>query len=137
MATILAHITVKPGAEARWEQIARTLYAATHEHETGVHRYEYWRGAEPGTYYTLLSFDDFNTFIAHQVSDHHEEAAPQIGEVVAGLRLEWVDPIAGASPLPATNGQDLPADAEELFVTYHDRYAAQVAEWWQDLRTST
>ncbi|MEY2642723.1 MAG: hypothetical protein RLZZ368_1370, partial [Actinomycetota bacterium] len=29
MATILAHITVKPGAEAQFEQISRDLYRAS------------------------------------------------------------------------------------------------------------
>ena len=102
MATILAHITVKPGAEARFETIARELYAATHEHETAVRRYEYWRGADARTYYTLLSFESFPAFILHQTSAHHEAASPALGEVIEALRLEWVDPIAGASPLVAT-----------------------------------
>ena len=60
MATILAHITVKPGMAARFEQIATELYRQTHEHESDVRRYEYWRGADENTYYTLLSFDSFN-----------------------------------------------------------------------------
>jgi quinol monooxygenase YgiN len=134
VATILAHITVNPGAEARFEAIAKALYEGTHQHETGVLRYEYWRGAQPSTYYTLLSFEDFNTFINHQVSPHHETAAAEFGEVFAALTLEWVDPISSSSPLPATDSQPLPADADELFVRYHQRYAAQVAEWWHDLR---
>ena len=48
MATILAHIQVKPGMEARFEQIAADLYKGTHDHEKDVRRYEYWRGAEKG-----------------------------------------------------------------------------------------
>ena len=134
MATILAHITVRPGSESDFEAISRELYETSHESETGLLRYEYWRGSEPGSYYTLLSFTDFNAFIAHQVSDHHESASPSIGEVVAGLRLEWVDPIAGASPLPSTESAELPADATELFLSYHERYAAQVAQWWGSMR---
>ncbi len=134
MATILAHLTVKPGAEQRFEQLARELHAATHAGEPGVRRYEYWRGAAERTYYTLLSFDDVNAFIRHQVSDHHESAAPQLGEVIESIRLEWVDPIAAASPLGATDAQDPPADATELFSRYHARYAAQIAPWWAPLR---
>ena len=134
MATILAHLQVKPGAEARFEQIARDLYAGTHAHEPGVRRYEYWRGAEPGSYYTLLSFDDHRTFIAHQTSEHHEAASPRLGEVLSGIRLEWVDPIAGAADLPATEHQDAPADADDLTRRYTDRFAAQVAAWWSALR---
>jgi quinol monooxygenase YgiN len=134
MATILAHLRVKPGKEAEFEAIAKRLWAATHEHETGVREYQYWRGAEPGTYYTLLSFDDHRTFIGHQTSPHHEEAAPELGTVLESLRLEWVDPIAGASDLPPTEHQSAVADADELTVTYTDRYAAVVADWWSAQR---
>ena len=103
MATILAHITVRAGSESQFEALARELFVGTHTTETGVRAYDYWRGATPRTYYTLLSFEDFPTFIAHQTSDHHESASPQLGEVLAGLRLEWVDPIQGASGLTPTH----------------------------------
>jgi quinol monooxygenase YgiN len=134
MATILAHLRVKPGAEARFEAIARQLYAETHAHEAGVRRYEYWRGADERTYYTLLSFDDVNAFIDHQVSDHHESAAPQLGEVLESIRLEWLDPIEHASPLGPTVAQDPPPDASETFARAHARYAARIADWWSGLR---
>jgi quinol monooxygenase YgiN len=45
MATILAHITVKPGKEREFEDLAERLVKATHDNETRVIRYEYWRGA--------------------------------------------------------------------------------------------
>ncbi|MCU0260343.1 MAG: antibiotic biosynthesis monooxygenase [Ilumatobacteraceae bacterium] len=134
MATILAHIRVNEGKEAQFEEIARMLYERTHATETGVRRYEYWRGSAPRTYYTLLAFDDFRTFIAHQTSPHHEEASPQFVGVFESFRLEWVDPIQGASDLPPTESQDMPADADELTVTYAQRFAADVAAWWQGLR---
>jgi quinol monooxygenase YgiN len=134
MATILAHIRVKPGADAAFEEIARQLFRATHERETGVRRYEYWRGAEPHTYYTLLAFDDFRAFIAHQTSDHHETAAPEIGRVVEAVRLEWVDPVKGACDLSATESQMMPADADELTRRYAERFAAHIADWWAPLR---
>ncbi len=134
MATILAHLQVKPGMAARFEEIASELYRLTHEHESDVRRYEYWRGADENTYYTLLSFDTFLDFITHQTSDHHESASPQLGEVLAGLRLEWVDPIRGASDLTPTDRQDPPADASALVRAYAERFAAQVADWWLPLR---
>ncbi len=130
MATLLAHITVKPGSEQQFEEIARTLYERTHADERDVRRYEYWRGADPRTYYTLLSFDDHRAFIEHQVSDHHEAASPAIGAAVESLRLEWVDPLADASPLTATEMQSAPDGADELTVAYTDRFAAEVADWW-------
>lgn len=135
MATILAHITVRPGAEARFEEIARELHAQTHAHESDVRRYEYWRGADARTYYSLLSFDTFLDFLVHQTSEHHETASPQLGDVIEGMRLEWVDPIAGASPLTPTDAQRVPDDADELTRRYGARFAPQVAEWWQQLRS--
>jgi hypothetical protein len=130
MATILAHITVRPGMAARFEEIAAELYRLTHEREPNVRRYEYWRGSDENTYYTLLSFDTFNDFLVHQTSDHHEVASPQLGDVVAGIRLEWIDPIQNASPLAPTAGEPLPDDASELMVKCAERFAVQVAPWW-------
>jgi quinol monooxygenase YgiN len=131
VATILAHITVKPGCAERFEAIAAELFRATHEHEADVRRYEYWRGSEPNTYYTLLSFDTFADFIAHQTSDHHEQASPQLGDVLAGLRLEWVDPLPDASPLARTRASGAPPeDAEQLTRRYWQRFTADIAPWW-------
>lgn len=135
MATILAHLKVREGAERAFEDISRDLYRASHAGEDGLLRYEYWRGSEPRTYYTLLSFVDFAAFIAHQTSDHHEAASPRLGAVLEGIRLEWVDPIDGASPLPATNAQDLSQAADALTRVYAERFAARVAPWWADLRS--
>lgn len=134
MATILAHISVRPGAEADFEAISRDLYTESHGSEEGLLRYEYWRGAEPGTYYTLLSFQDFRSFIAHQTSDHHEAASPRLGGVITGLRLEWLDPVDGASPLPRTEAQDLSSVSDELTRVYAERFAARIAPWWTSLR---
>ena len=131
MATLLAHITVRPGAEADFEAVARTLYDGTHSTETGVRHYEYWRGAEPRTYYTLLSFDDHRAFIAHQTSHHHEAASPVLGGLIESLRLEWVDPVPGASDLPPTRMQDALPGANELEVAYTERFAAVVSDWWE------
>lgn len=134
MATILAHITVRPGTEARFEAIARDLYAASHDSEPGLRYYEYWRGQAERTYYTLLAFDDHRAFIDHQTSDHHETASPRLGPVIESIRLEWVDPVGGASPLPPTEHQEAPDGADELTAAYTDRYAAAVADWWEGQR---
>ncbi len=135
MATILAHIRVKAGAEARFEELARGLYPATHEQETRVQRYEYWRGAEPGLYYSLLAFDDHLAFLDHQTSDHHEAAAVGLADVIDDIRLEWVDPIVGASPLPPTEAQELPDDADNLTKRYYRFFFPQIADWWGPLRS--
>ena len=134
MATILAHLTIRPGGEERFEEIAKALHQSTHATEHGVRAYGYWRGAEPRHYYTLLSFTDFLTFIAHQTSEHHESASPALGSVFEAIKLEWVDPIQGASTLGPTNLQAAPDDADELTKRYAQRFAAQIADWWLPLR---
>ena len=144
VATILAHIAVKAGREADFERIARDLFVASHAHDAGLLRYEYWRGAEPGTYYSLLSFRDFRSFLAHQTSDHHEHASPLIGDVVSGIRLEWVDPVDGACDLPPTSAGfhdhdrdvDRDVDRDNLTRLYARRFAVREAEWWRMLRES-
>ena len=130
MATILAHITVKQGMAQRFEELAAELYTQTHRDEPSVRRYEYWRGAQENTYYSLLSFDTYNDFLTHQTSDHHEVASPQLGEVIAAITLEWVDPLQHASPLTSTDAQELRGDATELERRYSKRFRAQVAQWW-------
>jgi quinol monooxygenase YgiN len=132
LATILAHIKVFAGSEPAFEDVIRPLYAATHRLEPHCRRYEYWRGAEPGTYYCLLSFRDFTAFMEHQSSEHHE--APDFGRLIERIRLEWVDPVPGASDLAPTTRQDLPADANQLMRAYATRMPAEVADWWQALR---
>lgn len=130
MATFLAHIRVHPGAEARFETVAATLWQATHANETAVRRYEYWRGAEPNTYYTLGSFDDYPGFIAHQVSDHHMGASAPLRDFIADIRLEWIDPLPDASGLASTEMVVPPDDADTLTLMYFTRQPATVAEWW-------
>lgn len=134
MATILAHIHVRVGREREFEAIAQKLHAETHEQETRVRAYEYWRGAKPGLYYCLLAFDDFNAFLEHQTSDHHEAASPGLGELIRDMKLEWVDPVAGASKFPLTEMQPLAPDANELTTRYHRIFAAVLQDWWQELR---
>lgn len=133
---MLAHITVREGREAEFEAIARRIYEATHRLEPFVLRYEYWRGAAPRTYYTLLSYPDFLSFIVHQTSDYHEEASPEFRPVFESFKIEWVDPIARACPLVATEPQDAPADADELTARYAQQFRAEVAPWWAPLRAA-
>jgi len=134
VATILAQINVHEGREREFEAIAAELHRLTHERESGVRHYEYWRGADPGLYYCLLAFDDFHAFLAHQTSEHHESASPKLGEAIRDMKLEWVDPVAGASKLGPTKMQELPDGADELTRRYHRIFAARLQEWWESLR---
>ena len=137
MATLLAHVRIKPGAEARFEQIAADMYRHTHGDEADVRRYEYWRGAEAGTYYCLESFPDLDGFLTHQTTAHHSSYGPALREVIAEMHLEWVDPLAHASPLAPTNTVALRPDATETYRLAHERFSSVVAGWWLDLRHLT
>ena len=131
---MLAHITVKPGTEERWEALCRRLYDGTHASEPQMLRYEYWRGQEPRSYYCSLAFDDHRAFIEHQVSDHHETESPSIGSCLESFRLEFLDPVEGASALPPTEHQPAPDGSDELTSKNTERYRARVADWWLALR---
>jgi quinol monooxygenase YgiN len=134
MATLLAHIRIKPGQETRFEELQRWLWRHTHANEPDCRRYEFFRGAEPGSYYGLLSFKDFQAFLVHQSSDAHEEFGAQFGGVVQDIRIEWVDPVQGASDLSPTAPQDAPPGASELMRRYAVSYAPRMADWWSGLR---
>ena len=79
--------------------------------------------------------DDFLTFIAHQSSEHHETASPALGSVIEAIKLEWVDPVQGASTFVPTVSQAAPEDADELTKKYAVRFAAEIADWWLPLRS--
>lgn len=136
MASFLAHIKVRPGTESDFEAVARHLHQRTHahEHEDNVVRYEYWRGQETGTFYTLASFRDADAFIDHQVSQHHVELAPEIMGMVEEFRLEWIEPIDGLAPAPRTEPTNSVSSYDELRNSYHDRFPIHVGQWWTQLR---
>jgi len=136
MSTFLAHIRVHPGKEAEFEAIGAELHRESHAKDRGLVRYEYWRGAEPGTYYVLEAFEDYLSFLGHQTSDHHEAAVPGFADTIAELRLEWVDPVQGSSPLVPTEKQPLPDDASELAAKAYERFPCTVQPWWLPLRTA-
>jgi len=136
MATCLAHIRVREGQAAAFEQLARTLYAASTGHEPGMNRYEYWRGNEPNSYYCLESFDDYAGFLAHETAPYHEAAAEPIMAMIEAFNLEWVDPVAGAAPLSMSHEQALPADAGERSRYYAGLFPLVLANWWKALRSA-
>jgi quinol monooxygenase YgiN len=129
MATLLAHITIKPGTEAQWEDIMRSMVHETFETEDGVLRYEYWKGQEERRYYCLLSFKDKWAFYHHQMSDHHE--SHDFASVLEDIQLEYVDPVEGAGGgLPPTLDPPLPADASEEQKTAQERFPLAIPSWW-------
>ena len=133
MSTILAHIKIKKGMEARFEEVEAELWNLTHTKEENVRRYEFFRGAEEGQYYGLLSFDDFNGFVKHQASPHHEGASG-LGEVIESINLEWVDAVSNCSDLAPTDYQPIFDGANEVQQKYHTNFAPDVQDWWRAVR---
>ena len=128
MATILAHIEIQPGKEEEWEAIMSDMVTRTFAEEENVLRYEYHKGQKPNFYYCLLSFTDKWAFYLHQASDYHE--GHDFAAVIANLELEYLDPVQGASGLPATENPPLPADASEVLRQTEAAFPIAIAEWW-------
>ena len=129
MTTLLAHIRIKPGKEAKWEAIIADMVAQTAATETGVRRYEYWKAQAENAYYCLLSFDDKWAFYRHQMSEHHE--GHDFGDVLAGIELEYLDPVKGSGGgLPATLDTPLPDDADNAMRTAQERFPLAIPAWW-------
>ena len=135
MSTLLAHIKIVEGHEEKFENISRELYEKTHSNEDSVIHYDYWRGREKGSYYTLLAYPTYLDFlITHQISDHHKAAAGNYGDIIEDIDLEWVDPVEGASKLGNTEMQEVPDDASDLAKEYGETHAAIIQDWWLALR---
>lgn len=129
MTTLLAHIRIRPGKEEKWEAIMADMVKQTFETEIGVNRYEYWKGQEQYFYYCLLSFEDKWAFYRHQMSDHHE--GHDFADVLADIRLEYVDPVDGAAGgLAPTHDPALPDNADEAMLTAQERFPLDIASWW-------
>ncbi len=133
MATLLCHIEIHPGKEEAFEAVMKEMYRRTHVEEPDCVRYEYYRGARPGTYYSLLSFADRYAFLQHQTSDYHEGF--DFAAMIRHLDMEWVDPVAGASPLIPTEVGELPHSANAAIRTAAETYQVVVQAWWQQHRS--
>lgn len=128
MTTLLAHIQIKSGKEAKFEAIMADMVQQTLTTETGVLRYEYWKGQEENFYYCLLAFEDKWAFYRHQMSDHHE--GHDFADVIADIRLEYIDPVEGAAKLPATLDPELTAQMSDNMRTAQERFPLEIADWW-------
>jgi len=128
MATILAHIEIKPGTESEWEAIMADMVSQTFAHEERVLRYEYFKGQRPLHYYCLLSFEDKWAFYLHQASDYHE--GHDFESVLANVELEYLDPVKGASDLPPTLNPPLPDDATDAQRATEAAFPILIPAWW-------
>ena len=136
MATLLSYIKVKAGQESAYEDMQAVLYQDTWATEPGCRRYEFFRGPDRGEYYALLSFDDFQAFLVHQSSDHHEDFGKQFGEIIEDHWVKWVDPLGRCSKgLVPTDPQAAQEGATPLMIENSQTMAIEVPDWWQEQRS--
>ena len=133
MSTLLAKAKLKPEFEDFFEDIARQVFRSTHENESAVIRYEYFRGTDERTYYVLLSFENFDGFMTHQVADYHHNV--DFMDCFEEFRLEWLDPIKGASPLVESETEGTVDSAhDDRWNQYVRNHSETTPEWWLPLR---
>ncbi len=127
MTTILAHIEVFSGQEERFESIMQDMVTHTLKEE-GVLRYEYFKGQQENFYYCLLAFRDKWAFYEHQNSEHHE--SHDFTDLFKTIKLEYLDPVQDASPLPHTLDPPLPSDCSRAMAEAQKRYPILIGNWW-------
>lgn len=131
MANLLTHIKIYPHKLEKWERIMHTMVGQTFGTETGVIRYEYWKGQEECRYYCLLCFEDKLAFYRHQTSDHHE--SQDFVDVIEDFHLEYLDPVKGASTgVSETLDPPLPDDVGALMKQGQENFPIDIAPWWKD-----
>ncbi|HEX7781625.1 MAG TPA: antibiotic biosynthesis monooxygenase [Sphingobium sp.] len=135
MPTLLTHIGVHDAEIARWEEVLRLMTAHTNRSEPDRLRYEYWRGAERGRYYALLSYPTSQAFYAHQASSYHDAFLDDFARMFSDMRLEWIDPVqGGGSGLPPTTDDPLPATTPGKIRDQLALYPILIADWWEEAR---
>lgn len=136
MSTLLAKAKLKPQFEDFFEDIARVVFQATHDNESAMVRYEYFRGTDDRTYYVLLSFENFEGFMEHQVADYHHNV--DFMDCFEEFRLEWVDPIEGVSPLVQSETQGTLDDSrDDRWNQYVENHSEVTPKWWLSQRASS
>ena len=134
MSTLLAKAKLKPEFEDFFEDIARKVFRSTHDNESAVVRYEYYRGTDERTYYVLLSFENFDGFMTHQVADYHHNV--DFMDCFEEFRLEWLDPINGASPLVESETEGtVDTSRAHLWNNYVKNHSETTPKWWLSLRS--
>lgn len=128
MTTLLAKIKIREGGETQWESAIAQLVEKTMATETEVIRYEYWKAQAPNTWYALLAFTDKDAFYTHQDADYHRDGG--YGELIEDITLEFVDPVATASPLPRTVNTPLPENAPPNITEWEEISPVEEADWW-------
>jgi quinol monooxygenase YgiN len=76
-------LLVKPGLEARAEDLLRELEQETAENDPGCLRYQWYKAGQPGLYYLLQRWTDQRAVEAHSQAAHMARLLPLLAECAA------------------------------------------------------
>ena len=94
--SFLARMTVKPGREEEFLQLAQNLEENVHAKEPGTLYYRFFRLREPRQFAVMESFADAAAEEKHMNSDYLAETAPPLLNCLEGdppYVREYLDPI--------------------------------------------
>jgi quinol monooxygenase YgiN len=80
---LIVTLQVKPGMEAKAEELLRILEQETAENDPGCLRYQWYKAEQPGQYYLLERWTDQAALDAHRKTAHLAKILPQINEYAA------------------------------------------------------
>jgi quinol monooxygenase YgiN len=80
MIDMIVTLQVRPGMEARAEDLLRQLEQETAENDPGCLRYQWYKAEQPCLYYLLERWTDQKAIEAHARAAHMARLLPQIAE---------------------------------------------------------
>jgi quinol monooxygenase YgiN len=80
---LIVTLQVKPGMEAKAEDLLRLLELETTENDPGCLRYQWYKAKQPGLYYLLERWTNQAALDAHRKTAHLAKIEPQIAEYAA------------------------------------------------------
>ncbi|MGE0667869.1 MAG: putative quinol monooxygenase [Sphingomonadales bacterium] len=130
MASIFVRLKAREGMEQEAERLMKQMYEDTHRYEPKCHRYEYWRGQTPGSYYMVFSATDYLGYLDHAAAGYHTKT--DWNAVYEVIENEWVDPVPGANDAVPTETMPVPSDIDEAKKAASQRHVHVVKkpDWW-------
>ena len=83
MIDLIVTLRVKPGTEAKAEDLLRLLEQETMENDPGCLRYQWYKAEQPGLYYLLERWTNQAALDAHRKTEHLAKILPQVTEYSA------------------------------------------------------
>ena len=80
MIDMIVTLQVRPGMEAKAEDLLRQLEQETAENDPGCLRYQWYKAEQPCLYYLLERWTDQKAIDAHAQAAHMARLLPQIAE---------------------------------------------------------